>query len=183
MVMSVAKLVDWWIVHKSLIPHDEHADARQFTLLWLFRCTLEFDPHRGVRWSTYAALCIRSALRAYRLQRRMYGSRSQHKAAMPRVPDVPLHVADAELPSADDVLEALEHEAALARLREAIERLPELDREVILRHERGETLTDIGKRRGSTRQNIGQIETRIRIALRKQLRRGRSGANERTSIA
>lgn len=57
------------------------------------------------------------------------------------------------------------------RLRAALDRLPERDRRVLLGRAAGETLKEIGRTIGVTRERVRQIEEQARAALRYEVRR------------
>jgi RNA polymerase sigma factor (sigma-70 family) len=157
-------------------------DRVQAGMLGLMRAVQLFDPTRGFQLSTYAQCHIKVYIRraehndatirtphwtAYKKPTRASTARLIAKAAFAgEVASLDAFETD-QTASHDDPAAPLERAEGLRLIHWAIQSLSDRDREIVLgRYWDGETLKQIGRRSGSSRETIRLIETKALARLR-----------------
>jgi RNA polymerase primary sigma factor len=169
-----------WAICASL----EWGDLFQAGFFGLIRAAEKFDANRGCRFSTYAIPWVRHHVRRAAMnqartvripiwiqERRRAGARRFPIAATPLHPEDADSLVRIEL-VAGDADPLTEFEAAERRrvVERAINQLPERLRGVLRsRFWHSETLADIGRRLGVSRERARQLEAEALILLRQHL--------------
>jgi RNA polymerase sigma factor (sigma-70 family) len=149
--------------------HD-YEDVVQVGMEALWEATERFNPEFGVKFSTYARVCIDSAfINASKHLKRGVRRGVRHEVSL-----------DAPLPSGDPMIEPKHEGPSALRLllelekqqhvRESLARLSERDRFVLLqRVEEGRSLMEVGRDLRMTREGARQIERAALLRLRAML--------------
>jgi len=161
------------------------ADLIQEGNISLMRAASKFDPHRGVRLSTYAAAWLKQSLsRAVRsLSRTVRLPESAKNASSQSVPLDTLAARESRLSLTDVLVDdgAIPPDDAAARAqirrraRQLLDTLSEQEALIIRRRfgigcERAESLREVGERLCLTKERIRQIEKAALDKLRRRLR-------------
>jgi RNA polymerase sigma factor (sigma-70 family) len=165
-----AKLVHWAVVRYSGIRDQndpDYDDAFQIGLMALLECGKKYDSYFGVQPVTYLVKSLFRAMRKFRVNKGAYGFsrmgdfRSQGAGTMPRPAALEewngstcdKAIRDAS-DGAQDVIDLIKRH------------LPHREAECVLRHYRGETLGQVGKKLGLSKERVRQIEGRAIDILR-----------------
>ena len=147
----------------------EYEDLIQVGFVGLCLAAIGYQPEGGVSFSTYASTCIRKQI----LRHNQIWSRKKRDLSME------CYSLDERLRSATDTFgvthkdllfssQSVEDEAMADALMDAVMSLSsERQRDVLLQHINGYTLSEIGDRMGVTRARVGQILTDARRNVRK----------------
>lgn len=166
LVLQVDRLVDLLMARKH-VPRQEREDAKHHIFFVLFEYARRWDPARS-KWTTFASWAVRSGLRSYMFASREAGPRNQYDAPWSRAQVGPW-IRDDDAPTSDDAVDAHDDRALMRRLDRVLDGLPARDRDALLRHARGETLEETGKRWGVSRERIRQLEARALELVRKRM--------------
>ena len=138
---------------KILHGFDVESDGVGIAMLALTRAAGKYDPARGVKFGTYATWAIRNEF----VKEVMHRACACRYGRTDRIYDEhgePLAIAGREQ-SAEDTLTRME---LTEKLRECLERLPEIERTIVLRRASGDSLRDLAAEIGATRQRVHQLE-------------------------
>jgi RNA polymerase sigma factor (sigma-70 family) len=169
-----ARLLPWFR------PYVELDDLVAVGVEALLRSAERYDPARGTSLGTFAYRRVRGAMceavgavgpfsRGVTRRRRDRPTRASPSFIMLRLDDERLGAAAAELVD-DDLTGAVDRALLLPRLVQAIDRLRELDRKIIVRHYvDGDSLATIGRDLGRSRSWVARKHAialaRLRTAL------------------
>lgn len=162
----------------------EPEDVMQTGMLGLIGAARSYRPNRRIRFATYAWTCILNHIRTW--QRQML-SRSRGPEPRPLSLDGIVHagsrltLADA-LPSGEDVEAAAQARLELYLLRRAAEDAGLAGQyAMLLRHANGETMAEIGRSLGVSKQAVDKAMRRARAVLTARIRPGQDPAGKAES--
>ena len=142
-------------------------DLIQEGLLGAIKAVKRFDPTRGVQFITFAAFSIRSEMRQALSEGIIHTPRGQKNVHVALLDSQKLGALEAfdQSELADDLERQDLYERALVR----VKKLPKMRASLLLRYTNGETLAEIAKDMGFSRQRASQIlkecTTRIRAEI------------------
>lgn len=145
-----------YFVMKKLAPHDDEDEAFSAGLYGLTKAARDFEPDRGLKFSTMATKYIYIAMQHEWRTRRAKCRDIGRKVSM----DALSHnsVGRRAEPSRFEVLDA-EQDARL-RVHEILGHMPEMYQDILLRRAAGQTLEEIGKDYGMSREAARGYERR-----------------------
>lgn len=154
----------------------EVEDMAQEGMIGLLRAARSYKPDVGVSFSTYATKCIRNEIgsrldelsREKRAGNRSHASIDQVVAHGDRRGEI--HLGDV-IPCGMDV-EAEALAITMEEIRNLLEQIGQREwYECLLRKTNGETLAEIGKSKGVTKQRIDQMVQNARNVVRREVQR------------
>lgn len=163
----------------QLAMTSEVDDLQSICEIGAYNAALRYDPTSMFRFATYAVHWIRARVREERdLPGGFHVNRNDtfDEGFFLESLSVPARDEAAEstlerLPGTSiDPIEALGHTDGLAVLKRAFTQLPEAQQRLLRRRMDGESLTDLGRERGCTKERIRQLETDAKNALRMRMR-------------
>lgn len=142
-------------------------DLTQEGLLGAIKAAKRFKPDHGVQFITYAAYSIRAAMREAVGEGMIHTPRGQKYVPVALMDPQKLGSLEAFEP--EGVAEGFERRDLYERALEQVKKLPEAKASLLLRYANGETLAEIAKDMGFSRQRASQIlkecTTRIRAEI------------------
>lgn len=145
-------------------------ECGQIARLALLRAADLFDDTKGYKFSTYAVNCMRgnllSALERAPLIHGPLGGQEPQRP-IPRVHLADLNNWQDKAPTAEEVASRSER---VERVRQAIDRLPKRQRQIITGRLAGQTLEECGQNLGVTKQRVRQLEQQAHERLARELR-------------
>jgi RNA polymerase sigma factor (sigma-70 family) len=158
--------------HRGMGRRDgiERDDLVQWALAGLWHACQRFDAGRGLKFSTYASRCIHgyqlSGLRTYRTQGHTTIASAVDFYRMPAIGDAAGWRAATERDTVEGGASRCEE---IARVRDAIGRLPSRDAEVVRMRMAGETLEVCAGRMALSKEGVRVVERRARRTLSRLL--------------
>ena len=137
----------------------EREDLIQEGMIGLFRAIQTYDPSRGIQFSTYATVCIRN---------RILGSLDllwHHKKNIDQNRDIE-EIVSARNPESDTIEQSVSD-----FLREAVEALEGLEKEVLDRYMEGKSYKTIAGELAISTKKVDNILMKIKAGLSERIRR------------
>ena len=151
------------LIHTDLMDFEEKMAAGY---LGVCRATVLFDPGKGVKFSTYATICAKSAI--YTEIKRLH----TNKNTAHRISLCDPHDLEESVESRPDEPPNPDFARNLRLVEAAIDRLPERERSILRRLSRDETLGSIGADLGLSKERVRQLHAKARQHVRRTLREG-----------
>lgn len=128
---------------------------------YVLRAIERFDPDRGPRFVTYCDYAVRRGMWKELQEQRRRDDRCTE------LPDDRYALAHGHW-SADDYESPSWGDRCLTEIREALDRIPAREREIVLARCRGETLPELARRRNLSKERVRQLERQgvVRVAQR-----------------
>jgi RNA polymerase sigma factor (sigma-70 family) len=170
---NMATRVEWLIdlmMNRWRVLNEDRDDVKQTCFLWLHEKVDRYDPTLSA-WNTYAGWIIRSAIRQWRCDAKMYGPASWRNPAAQRLWEHEGERGKSAIGGrfADFDAETIEERVVGTRVARAVAALPEPLRVVLERRMQDEGVREIAEDVGVSHQRITQREQAAIKALRRRL--------------